>query len=213
MLEVCGKNISLTAGARVLLLAPGPHAQAWMSQLRGKGEVLLWTLLDSSTRRLKVLNVPLINQKTRPAHFIVAQAGRLPFKRHSFDAVLAFETLYSIRPPWTVLSEFHRVLAPDGSLILCEPQSLGFFSSLRDRISGPGKRVFPLDQIKSRLTRGDFTVEAVEELNAVKGFSRPAYCIHAIKRENPAEPVPQFLTAREMIQRRKKTHPAGEELP
>jgi hypothetical protein len=44
-------------------------------------------------------------------------------------------------------------------------------------------------------------------------MSWPVYCALGIKKENPAEPVPQFLTAKEMIERRKKKIPAGEELP
>jgi len=213
VLEAFGRRVELAEGARVLLLAPGPHAAALMTQLRGKEGALQWVLLDASQKRLKELNVPLTNQQSRPAWFVFAQAARLPFKKHSFEAVIALESLYAVRPPWTVLAEFHRMLVPDGKLILFEPQSLGFLSSLRDKVSGPGKRVFPLDEIKFRLGRGDYSVEAVDELRSVAGYPRPAFCIRAIKRENPAEPVPQFLTAKEMMERRAKTIPKGEELP
>jgi len=207
LLALFGKEIPLAEGAAVLLLAPGPNARALVSQIGGSKSAFRWTVLDSSILRLKELSI------APGARSVLGQARRLPFKRHAFNAVLSLEALYAIRPPWTVLAEFHRVLVPDGKLILIEPQSLGFFSNLRDKISGPGKRVFPLDEIKFRLARGDYSVESVETHEKLSGFSRPAYCIRAIKKENPAEPVPQFLTAKEMMERRKKAHPAGEELP
>jgi SAM-dependent methyltransferase len=207
LLALFGKETPLAHGATVLLLAPGPNARILLSQFAERNNPVQWTVLDSSVDRLNKLRPVL------PARRALGQAARLPFKRHSFQAVVSIESLFAIRPPWTVLAEFHRVLVPDGKLILIEPQSLGFFSSLRDKISGPGKRVFPLDEIKSRLARADYFIDSVETHEKLSGFSRPAYCIRAIKKENPAEPVPQFLTAKEMMERRKKTHPAGEELP
>ena len=209
MLELFGKKILLSPGARILLLAPGPGAAFLVAALRGEKAAFNWTLLDSATERLNVVKNALAGNARR----VAGSATRLPFKRHAFDAVISFEALVAVRPPWTVLAEFHRVLAPDGTLILFEPQSLGFFSALRDKISGPGKRVFPLAEIKSRLARGDYTVDAIDEFNAINGLKRPSYCIRAIKRDNPVEPVPQFLTAKEMIERRKKNIPKGEELP
>lgn len=213
MLELFGKKIPLSSGARILLLAPGTGAAFLVSGLRGEKAAFGWTLLDSATERLGVVKSSLTPSGERPARCVVGSATRLPFKRHAFDAVISFEALVAVRPPWTVLAEFHRVLAPDGTLILFEPQSLGFFSALRDKISGPGKRVFSLAEIKSRLARGDYTVDAIDEFDAVNGLKRPSYCIRAIKRDNPVEPVPQFLTAKEMIERRKKNIPKGEELP
>ena len=188
---------------RLLLLTPGPYGLAILPALIKSFSQYPCTVLDSNPRRLGDAN----------CRRVLGQATRLPFRKHSFDAILSFEALYSIRPPWTVLAEFHRVLVPDGKLILVEPSAHGFFSALRDKISGPGKRVFSIDDLKFRLARGDWEVQQVDESPATSDLPKPIYCVRALKKENPVEPVPQFLTARDLIERRKKKIPQGEELP
>ena len=201
-------NIAQRVGAlsgveRILLLTPGPHGVGMLNGLLDALDRSKCVVLDSDRARLTSVSAPGVR----------ARAVRLPFLRHSFGAVLSFESLYAIRPPWTVLAEFHRVLVPDGVLLLLEPAAHGFFSALRDRVAGPGKRIFTLDEVKSRLARADYAIDRVEENLRVEGFRWPAYAVRAIKKENPAEPVPQYKTAREMIEARKKKIPAGEELP
>lgn len=193
---------------RILLVTPGPHGAGLLPELVASFGAHSLTALESSVERLLKLAAARANVRR-----VRGQATRLPFKRHSFDAVLSFEALYSIRPPWTALAEFHRVLVPNGALILMEPSRLGFFSTLRDKISGPGKRVFSLQEIKYRLARGDYVIDKVESLPAGNGMTRPAYFVRAVKLENAVEPAPQFLTAKEMIERRKNKPAKGEELP
>ncbi len=195
--------------ARILLVTPGPHGEALLPELAAAFAAHPLALLESSLERLLLL--PAL--RNLGALRVRGKGTRLPFKRHSFDAVFSFEALYSIRPPWTALAEFHRVLVPNGVLLLMEPSRQGIFSALRDKISGPGKRVFSLDEIKFRMARGDYAIEKIETLESVKGMARPAYFIRATKLENAAEPAPQFLTAKEMIERRKNKTPKGEELP
>ena len=203
------KRICPLAGTeRLLIVTPGPHGAAYLHELVDQFGSHPCTVLESSTKRLKQLA-----NTNGKSDRILGQATRLPFKRHSFDAVLSFESLYAIRPPWTVLAEFHRVLVPDGKLLLLEPASHGFISALRDKLTGPGKRIFPLDEVKFRLARGDYSIDRTEENLRIASTRWPVYCVYAIKKENPAEPVPQFTTAREMIEKRKKKIPAGEELP
>lgn len=201
------KMAALSAGSRVLLLTPGPLGAQLLPELVAALPAQALVVLESSLERLRDISATARLGRVR------GQGTRLPFKRHSFDAVLSFEALYSIRPPWTALAEFHRVLVPNGTLILMEPSRLGFFSMLRDKISGPGKRVFSIDEIKFRMARADFAIDRVESLDAGGGMQRPAYFVRATKLENAAEPAPQFLTAKEMIERRKNKNPVGEELP
>src|SRR5262249_30460004 len=122
----------LAGTERLLLVTPGPHGADYLRVLVAGFGSHPFTALEANASRLRQLPA---DSKTSAR--ILARATRLPFKRHSFDAVLSFESLYAIRPPWTVLAEFHRVLVPDGKLLLLEPASHGFFSSLRDRLTGP----------------------------------------------------------------------------
>ena len=203
---------ALIGSERVLIATPGRHGDGILRELLTlglKSESLNLTVLDADKRRLAAAAS---HCSARKISFVQARATRLPFRKHSFETILSFESLYSIRPPWTVLAELHRVLVPDGRLILLEPAKHGLFSTLRDKCTGPGKRIFPLEEIKHRLARGDFSIDQIEESAHVEGMSWPIYCVRAIKRENPVEPVPQFMTAREMMERRKKP-PVGEELP
>jgi ubiquinone/menaquinone biosynthesis C-methylase UbiE len=191
--------------ARLLLITPGPHGSEILPALIGAFPTHSLTALESSLDRLRQIGARI--KRVR------GTATRLPFKKHSFDAVVSFEALYSIRPPWTTLAEFHRVLAPNGVLVLCERSAHGFFSALRDKLTGPGKRVFSIEEIKFRLARADFQIESIESVENMSTLNAPAYVVRAVKIENPAEPVPQFLTAKEMMERRKKVPPVGEELP
>ena len=203
--SVVQRVTTLSRNQRTLILTPGPHGTRCLKEALSicEGGGCAVTILDSETSRLKPGN----------AGRVRGRATRLPFVKHSFDAILSFESLYSIRPPWTVLAEFHRVLVPDGMLMLFEPAAHGFFSSLRDKVAGPGKRIFSLEEVKSRLARGDYAIDRTEENLRVESFRWPAYALLAIKKENPVEPVPQYKTGRELIESRKKKIPAGEELP
>lgn len=207
VIQIAMASADLSGSERLLFLTPGPHGAAILPALLKTFAQHPCTVLDSDRRRFAAL---LSNESCRR---VLGQATRMPFRKHSFDAILSFEALYSIRPPWTVLAEFHRVLVPDGKLILVEPSSHGFFSALRDKISGPGKRIFSIDELKYRLARGDWDVQQIDESPAAADLPRPLYCVRALKKENPVEPVPQFLTARDLLERRKKKIPQGEELP
>ncbi len=210
VVDVAMRVARLQGSERILLITPGPHGAECIKRVLPLIAGHPVTMLDSSPERLTQAGKSGVSNSIQ---IVAGRATRLPFIRHSFDAVLSFEALFSIRPPWTVLAEFHRVLVPDGKLVLFEPASHGFFSALRDKLTGPGKRIFAIDELKARLARGDYAIDHMEENLRVDGFQWPAYCVRVIKKENPAEPVPQYKTAREMIEARKKKISPGEELP
>lgn len=198
------ERAALTAGQRVLVITPGKQGAQILAAILPRLSAQSVVVLEADPRRLKSVSAP--------AKPILGRATRLPFFKHSFDVLLSFETLFAVRPPWTTIAEFHRVLSPDGKLVLIEPQSIGFFSSMRDRISGPGKRVFPIEEIKYRLARADWELSDVRESVATNEFPRTIYAVTAIKKENAVEPVPQYTTAKELIERR-KNFPKGDQLP
>jgi SAM-dependent methyltransferase len=207
-IDIAQRIAQLAGGERLLIVTPGPHGPELLPRLVERFASHPLTVLDSALKRL----TPIAAEHPSLA-CVRGTATRLPFKRHSFEAIFSFESLYAIRPPWTTLAEFHRTLVPNGKLILMEPLRLGVFSALRDKISGPGKRVFSLEEVKFRLARGDYGIEKVESHQRTTMLDVPSYCVCAIKLENPAEPAPQFLTAKEMLERRKKIIPQGEQLP
>jgi len=198
------ERAALSAGQRVLVITPGKRGAQLLATLLPRLAAQSAVVLETDVRRLKSV--------VKPAAPVLGRATRLPFFKHSFDAILSFETLFAVRPPWTTIAEFHRVLVADGKLILVEPQSIGFFSSMRDSISGPGKRVFPIDEIKYRLARADWELQDVRESVQTSEFPRAIYAVTAIKKENAVEPVPQYTTAKELIERR-KNFPKGDQLP
>lgn len=197
---------ALPPNARVLVLTPGPRGAALLPRVVDALKSQRCFPLETQAGRLKPFS------GRTGVQGILGQAARLPFHQKTFDAILSFETLFAVRPPWTTIAEFHRVLVPDGKLVMIEPQSLGFFSALRDKVSGPGKRVFPIQEIKYRLARADWQVGEVVESAKFPEFPRPVYALAALKKDNPVEPVPQYTTAKELIERR-KTYPKGDQLP
>jgi len=54
---------------------------------------------------------------------IVGVAQNLPFHSCSFDNVLCTQFLEHVPDPWYMLKEIHRVLRPEGKLLLSAPQA------------------------------------------------------------------------------------------
>ena len=211
--DIAVQVAALSGQERLLLIAPGTHSKQWFPELLRTFSAHPCVALEVDNECLQRLR----NQSEAATHSnhqaVLGRATRLPFKKHSFDIIFSFQSLYSIRPHWTVLAEFHRVLVPAGKLILFEPTRHGLLSALRDKLSGPGKRIFSIDEIKYRVARSDYQIDHIVEEIQVDRFPWPAYCVSAIKVENPAEPVPQFMTTKEMLERRKNKFPTGEQLP
>lgn len=181
-----------------LLLAPGPHGPDAVKAIApGEGFVFL----DSGAERL--------NCASEKCTKVLGRAARLPFKSRSFSAVVGVEVLFAIRPPWTVIAELHRVLAPNGKLILLEPAKSGLLSDFRARLVGPGRRIFALSDVKRRLERADFKVISGEEMPPDGLFPYGTHVLVAEKVEFEAPPAPAITTTREM-RAKQKAHPGVE---
>ncbi|MCZ7648777.1 MAG: class I SAM-dependent methyltransferase [Planctomycetota bacterium] len=181
--------------SRLLVLAPGPRAEAHFQAVEFAGPKAAYFFLDSHAERLRRVSSQL------QATPLCGQAARLPFHARSFDALLAVEALFAVRPPWTVLAEFHRVLKPDGKLLQLEPAGEGFISMLRSRLLGPGKRVYPLEELRERLARTGF---AVDRAAAETVAGRAMNVMLARKLDGEAGPAPTWTTARELYAKQKK---------
>jgi ubiquinone/menaquinone biosynthesis C-methylase UbiE len=62
-------------------------------------------------------------------HFMVGDAGALPFRDSSFDLVLCNSVLHHIANPSRLLAEIRRVVTPDGAILLRDlrrPSRFGF---------------------------------------------------------------------------------------
>ena len=55
---------------------------------------------------------------------VESSAERLPFEDHSFSRVLCSEVIGHVQSPENVVSELHRVLKPDGVLVVTVPASM-----------------------------------------------------------------------------------------
>lgn len=194
----------LPDGARVLLLAPGPYGMDFVGKLAVPEGRFAWTILHDYSLREGIAKVPWAASDERPAFFFHAKVARLPFQPRTFDGVLALETLFAVRPPWTVLAELHRVLKPGGRLVMLEPADESFFSMLRARLLGPGKRVYPIEELTRSLQRADFRVDGAQTLAAGESSPIPANLVRASKVENAAEAAPEVITTRDLRARQQK---------
>ena len=198
----------IPSGARCLAIAPGPNGLDLLTRLRIPEGRFAWTFLYEGSLRMGLRSIPWANFHRAPSLCVEASAARLPFGRGAFSVLLSLEALSAVRPCWTMLAEYHRVLMPDGKLWMLEPRGSGLLAGVTGRLLGPRKRLFELDEVKGRLTRADFMIDQAIELN--EPFA--SYVIQATEKENPAEPVPQFMTGREK-KSLQHPYPKGDQLP
>jgi len=72
------------------------------------------------------------NSSSTFCRFVTSDASRLPFSDHSFDVVCAMEFIEHVWPVEGVLGEMHRVLKPDGRIVIVSPNLLSPLWPLRD---------------------------------------------------------------------------------
>jgi SAM-dependent methyltransferase len=102
------------AGKRVLDLGCGEGYGSYLLRREAQRVVGLDNALG--TVRHAQLVYPLLR-----SHFICADGTKLPFRKESFDAVVAFEFIEHIEDQGAMLEEVARVLGPHGFLLISTP--------------------------------------------------------------------------------------------
>lgn len=80
------------------------------------GKITLVDLSQEAIRRAKINSNRITDKK-----FIVADLERLPFPKSSFDKIECSEVIEHVYSPKALLLELHRVLKPDGFLVITFP--------------------------------------------------------------------------------------------
>ena len=89
------------------------------------------------------------------AHAIIADASTLPLKDHTAALVLAMHMLYHVPDPVIAITEFRRVLAPRGRLVVGLNAS-GHLQELREAVRKAGRDIgLPHQAVGDRLGLGE----------------------------------------------------------
>jgi len=116
-------------GKKVLDVGCGMGAPA--SQLVQRGfEVVGVDILKES------INVAKFLFKHPKLKFEVKDIIKQQYPAESFDTVLFLETIEHVDNPKMFLSEFHRILKPNGYLIISTPNAVSLFSIVRQLLRG-----------------------------------------------------------------------------
>jgi SAM-dependent methyltransferase len=109
---------------------------------------------------------PMLERAVREANppnvsYVRGDAGALPFRDGSFDAVCCFAALYFIEEPLRALDEIVRVLAPGGRVALMTSVNRGALpASATDAVirRATGVRIFGRDELTDALRERGLTV-------------------------------------------------------
>jgi ubiquinone/menaquinone biosynthesis C-methylase UbiE len=100
-------------------------------------------------------------------HFETADVTKLPYKNNSFDAIFDFAIIHHV-PNWQdALKELHRVLKPDGELLI-EDLSIETFENpfgriLRKVLAHPYKEMYRRDMFMKQLEKAGFSIIKQEQ--------------------------------------------------
>ena len=141
--------LSLSPGDRVLDVACGPGNFA-REFARAAGEGLV-VGLDASE---EMLAVAVQETDSAGVAYVRGDAGALPFRDGSFDAVCCFAALYLIEEPERALDEIVRVLAPGGRVALLSSCNRGPVPAAATDVvvrTLSGVRIFARDELTRAL--------------------------------------------------------------
>ena len=127
----------------------------------GAGDATLTGLLLKDAKTLTALDISLKRikkcaERYRDGRFIVADAEALPFKRDSFDCILASELIEHLIEPERFLLSSHRALKKGGILIISTPSALFYENNLREILKDQHLHTFSPGRLKSLLKSSGF---------------------------------------------------------
>lgn len=159
--------LSIDPGDRVLDVACGPgNFTRDFARAAGDGLVVG---IDASA---SMLDVAVREADSDNIAYVRGDAGALPFRDGSFDAVCCFAALYLIEEPLRALAEIVRVLAPGGRVALLTSCNRG---PLPAEVTSPvvrrlsGVRIFARDELKRALV-DDGLVEVDQRVTGLAQF-------------------------------------------
>jgi len=109
------------------------------------------TALDISIKRIKRCAETYGNGR-----FIVGDAEELPFKRESFDCIVASELIEHLIEPERFLLSSHHVLKKGGTLIISTPSALFYENNLIEILKDQHLHTFSLRKLKRLLKKMGF---------------------------------------------------------
>jgi SAM-dependent methyltransferase len=116
--QTLAARLSLTTTSQVLEVGAGSgFYSAEVARKVSEGHL---ELLDLQAEMLKKAQQKLEAKKLSNVGYTLAEAGLLPFKAESFDAIFLVAVLGEVRNQKAFLSEAHRVLKPKGILSISE---------------------------------------------------------------------------------------------
>lgn len=159
--------LAIESGDRVLDVACGPgNFSRDFARAAGEGLVVG---IDASA---PMLGVAVRDTEAANVAYIRGDAGALPFRDGSFDAVCCFAALYLIEEPMAALAEIVRVLSPGGRVALLTSCNRGPLPARTTNavVRGlSGVRIFGRDELRRALIDGGL-VEVDQQVTGLAQF-------------------------------------------
>lgn len=114
------------------------------------------TALDISLKRIKRCT-----KRCQNGYFVVADAEELPFKKESFDCVVASELIEHLIEPEKFLRSSYNALKRGGVLIISTPSGLFYENNLDEILKDHHLHTFSPKKLKSLLKRAGFKPTAI----------------------------------------------------